>query len=321
MKINLDPNTYSYTKARFDIEYGGKPSGYTVNIGDSHSNNGHNGDGGDQSNDAEMMVLGTKMSVYPNDAGGSSPLLEKENIVTQGTTLSLEVSDNRLAWDNHSGEADQLDSPYLYALNGQPDSEGPVNYDIYAGFNRTIGTASRNGSGVTKVTITLSASPSPDDVEISKFQTAGSTVRLGEMFSYYIPIMNRFQSAVDLMVTDALSAFVDYVAGSLEIYEGGTQMAVNESVVMAGGNLNYSTSTVDYEEPLLIKFDVRVKDIVAMESIIYNQAFVTVSHAGIPILSKGSNIVQTRVVPEPATMFLIGSGLFVLVGLRRKLKK
>ncbi len=158
MKITLDPNTTGYTKARFDIEYGGAPAtgDFTVNIGDSQSNGGGGGDSGHQSNDAEMDIYGTTMRIYPNDAGGIPPLLERTNIVTGGTTLSLDVSDNRLVWDNHSGEAGQLDSEYLYALKGQPDSEGPVNHDIYAAFNRSIGSADRYGAGVTKVTITLS---------------------------------------------------------------------------------------------------------------------------------------------------------------------
>ena len=46
----------------------------------------------------------------------------------------------------------------LFALNGQPDSEGAVNYDIYIGLNRVIDALSypdRIGSGLSKVILTL----------------------------------------------------------------------------------------------------------------------------------------------------------------------
>jgi len=77
-------------------------------------------------------------------------MLNLYDIVSQGDTIPIEVSNYYLGWGG--GE---LRSQYLYALDGQPDSEGPVNYDIYAAFNRTIYSAGRDGSGVTEVILTL----------------------------------------------------------------------------------------------------------------------------------------------------------------------
>jgi Ca2+-binding RTX toxin-like protein len=78
------------------------------------------------------------------------------NFVTNGSRIELEVSNEKLAWDNKSGLQNSLTWPYLYALNGQPDDEGPVNSEIYAGFNRVIsGPFDRIGSGASKVTILL----------------------------------------------------------------------------------------------------------------------------------------------------------------------
>ncbi len=49
-----------------------------------------------------------------------------------------------------------IESSWLYALNGQPDTEGPVNNDIYASFNRVIADGSdRFGSGAAKVEVCL----------------------------------------------------------------------------------------------------------------------------------------------------------------------
>jgi hypothetical protein len=151
LKVNLDPNgPLGSTRAVFEVEYGEPPSGWTVNIGDSATNNGAGGDCATQSNDAELDIQGTTMRVF--------------GFVDSGSLVILEISNERLDWDNHSGEAGNLVSPYLYALNGQPDTEGPVNYDIYAAFNRVITfdgcpPEMRRGSGVTHVTVTLRSEP------------------------------------------------------------------------------------------------------------------------------------------------------------------
>lgn len=170
LKLNLDPANSPFQAATFDISYDADPWGMSVNIGDSISNNGYRGDASDQSNDAEMHIgvppstssspAFDDMLVYGNDNfTGTSPLIRAFDLVNGGSTLSLTVSDNQLQWDDNSGNSGSLNSPYLYALNGQSDSQGPVNYDIFAAFNRSIGTIGRPGSGVSQVTITLQESP------------------------------------------------------------------------------------------------------------------------------------------------------------------
>jgi hypothetical protein len=159
------------------------------------------------------------------------------------------------------------------------------------------------------------------DVTISKTQDVGGTVAPGDIFSYSITVQNQFETAVELMVSDALSAYVDYVAGSLEIYEGGTQMVVDEDLVFPDDELSYFTNTLDYLELLTISFKVKVEDLVELGSIITNQAFVSVFYPGenLPFLVKPSNIVQTEVIPEPSTLFFLSAGLFgILVFVRRR---
>ncbi|MEZ4717116.1 MAG: hypothetical protein R2851_13675 [Caldilineaceae bacterium] len=60
---------------------------------------------------------------------------------------------NRRRFGSLEGFGD-VESPYLFALDGQSDREGPVNFDIYAAFNRNI-TGDRLGVGVRNVTVTL----------------------------------------------------------------------------------------------------------------------------------------------------------------------
>jgi len=163
VKIDLSPSS-GYSKAMFKIFYGGQPEGWSVNIGDSSTNNGAAGDGGTQSNDAELDIrTGTDgvtwMNVFGNDYVSPSrkQLVRVQQIVEQGETLILRVENERLFWkypQNTPIAQGNLNSPHLYALEGQLDDEGTINYDIYAAFNRVI-TGSRHGSGVTEVRIVL----------------------------------------------------------------------------------------------------------------------------------------------------------------------
>jgi hypothetical protein len=175
LKLTLDPaNNPYYETVIFDVEYDGNPLGISVNIGDSATNNGHDGDAGTQSNDAEMQIgvspsafpmnhpEQNDLSIYGNDyhipQQNDYRLFSKPDLVSNGTKIALTVGNEYLGWDNGS-QTGHLSSPYLYALDGQPDDEGPVNYDIYAAFNRSI-SSSRPGSGVSKVTIYVST-PEP----------------------------------------------------------------------------------------------------------------------------------------------------------------
>ncbi len=158
LKINLnDPNLNNpYDKVEFEITYDQDPGGtFSVNIGDSATNNGYGGDAGTQSNDAELQIGATgAISVYGNDYSSSSKL-DINSFVSGPSTVNLTVEDEYLGWDNNNGVAGGLNLPFLYALDGQTDDEGSENYDIFAAFNRVISSNSRLGSGVSGVTVTL----------------------------------------------------------------------------------------------------------------------------------------------------------------------
>ena len=71
-------------------------------------------------------------------------------------TVALTVSNERVHYrSQHVPISGGIGSPWLYALDGQPDTEGPVNYDIFASFNRVIAGNYRSGSGVGEVKVCL----------------------------------------------------------------------------------------------------------------------------------------------------------------------
>lgn len=141
--------------ATFAALYNAVPAGFTVNIGDSSTNDGGGGDAGTQSNDAELMVQNQTLSIFGRDGTPTYPLRTVSNLgLTAGKVASFEVLDRKVCWN--VGTNTCLTSDWLYALNGQNDPEGPENYDIYAAFNQVITQrADRFGTGVSSVLVSL----------------------------------------------------------------------------------------------------------------------------------------------------------------------
>lgn len=157
IEIDLIPFPFGHKRVAFELHYSEFPAwGMTLNVGDSITNNGFGGDGASQSNDAELQVSGGQLQVYGNDGTPNDvrQMLKLDRFLTSGNVNLIEVSDQSLVWGTN-GEKGTLRSEHLFALNGQPDSEGPVNYKIYAGFNRSIAGSYRSGHGLELVVIFL----------------------------------------------------------------------------------------------------------------------------------------------------------------------
>jgi len=169
-KISFDPKLYTHNKAIFEVTYDKQPTGWTVDICDSKSCDGYGGDAGHTSNAAEVEILNTGFNAYrntlhghPDSTGESLRLFSKPVSISQGTTVSLEISNESLEW-NFPNEKGKLESDRLFTLNGQTPTYGTVDYDIYVAFNRVItGRPDRNGSGAASVHIKLVMSKTKRD--------------------------------------------------------------------------------------------------------------------------------------------------------------
>ena len=167
LRINLnDPKIGNpYNVVEFQVEYDAEPAGQVnLNIGDSRTNDSGGGDSGTQSNDAEINIgngegHGTDLYIFGKD-GTPTPgnLLEcVPGFVANGVVARFTIRNQHISWANNRGKCGSLSSPHLFALAGQPDSEGQVNYEIFAAFNRVIAGPRRFGSGVKRVTVILSS--------------------------------------------------------------------------------------------------------------------------------------------------------------------
>lgn len=113
------------------------------------------GDGAVQENDCEAQGYGLDFAVYGSDkhVNARQKLLQsKRNFIYDRITLV--VSDQTISWNNHRGESASLRDPSLFALAGQSDNQGDVNYDVYLGLNRVIDGDYRSGQGLCKVVAT-----------------------------------------------------------------------------------------------------------------------------------------------------------------------
>lgn len=201
VRIDLAPR-YEYRHVRFDIHYDSPPDGWTVNIGDSSSNDGYAGDSGTQDHDAELQIVNNAFTIYGSDytpaedtLDGTRQLLHIPDFLAESRDVVLQIGDGYIQWDNGTGEADTLEKPYLFALAGQVDPGGTRNYTLYAAFNRVVsGRSDRVGSGVTRVLITLATQPDITAPEPASAQ-ADPTAEPGKkgMTWGYISTINRFE--------------------------------------------------------------------------------------------------------------------------------
>ncbi len=157
VKVVLDPVVTEFTKARFELLYGDEIEEWTLNIGDSVSNNGHGGDSADQTRDSEVQIFGQDLAIFGDDTaptGDAKVLARSTGLAVPGAVVVLEVSNNQVSWHNDKGVDGAVKSEHVFSLAGQGDAEGQPNYDIYAGFNRVVA-GGRVGKGLKRVKIKL----------------------------------------------------------------------------------------------------------------------------------------------------------------------
>lgn len=143
------------------VQYEGDPEGWTVNVGDSSTNNGFGGDAGTApaGQNAEVQVLDEDLSVF---SAADNPA-EVEQLLIQH--LGLREGALQFVVENQSLSVGQpfsaLATPDLGRLFFLPD-EVPEdgNRTVYAGFNRVIApvggpNGNRNGCGARRALLVL----------------------------------------------------------------------------------------------------------------------------------------------------------------------
>lgn len=132
----------------------GQPSGWTVNFGDSPTNNGFGGDFGSTPRNAELQILNDVLTVYNAvDAPPVDPVASQHLALTD-SALNFVVENQRISW---SPPYSELNAPNLELLFAIPDATpGGDGRQVYLGLNRVIDDGTnRVGCGVRRVMVSF----------------------------------------------------------------------------------------------------------------------------------------------------------------------
>lgn len=147
----LDMTEWTSVTADMDFD---APTGWVLNLGNSPSNNGHGGDGGSTSNDSEMQLLDTTVSVFYSDRGGSGLARSIPDAVAENSATMV-VCDGYFEWNNN-GTTNRISDDHIFQIDGdEPDTEaGGVNdTSLWLGIERTVGSSARSGDGLASITL------------------------------------------------------------------------------------------------------------------------------------------------------------------------
>ncbi|MEE8522307.1 MAG: serine protease [Thermoanaerobaculia bacterium] len=189
--VTVTYSSGSYRVAKIDLSDGYQsldvlvdvcnPSSYVMHFADSPTCDGWGGDGATTVHNAESHVHGTAFYFWGVDVPSLSitdpAVLELGVLPASGCyQVQWSIQEDRLRFDDDGDTSDsaRIDltsfRSFEIAPYNEPDGEDPGGLDAdlwYAGLNRTVGSSSRTGSGVTKACFVLSQSTAPDPAIIS----------------------------------------------------------------------------------------------------------------------------------------------------------
>jgi hypothetical protein len=140
-----------FKQANIVVEYEGAPEGYTLNVGDSPTNDAYGGDSGSGAC-AELQVIGQTMRVWgkPYTPQPAYHVFATSNLVLQDGSLKVVVRDKFVSVGQPYFP---MQDPDLFQL---PDASSKDGSAIYAAFNSVVTQrADRVGKGLRRVMITL----------------------------------------------------------------------------------------------------------------------------------------------------------------------
>lgn len=137
------------------LEYDGQPEGWTVNIGDSATNDGFGGDAGSLPNgqNAEVQILDENLSLYSNALNPPLDRLAFQHLALTDGSVKFVVRNQFLSWGQPHSAFESLALEKLFVLPAAPAAG--ENRTLYVGLNRSIGNPGRNGCGARRAVFIL----------------------------------------------------------------------------------------------------------------------------------------------------------------------
>jgi len=137
------------------VEYDGQPEGWTVNLGDSQTNDGFAGDGGSlpTGQNAEVEVLDDLLRLWAAIPGPPGAILAQQQLALDDGALKFVIKDQFISWGQPHSEVHTIDNRLFFLPN---NPVAPANRTLYTAFNRVISpyngaNSNRNGCGASHV--------------------------------------------------------------------------------------------------------------------------------------------------------------------------
>ena len=149
-----DPSGAART-AHIVTEYDGTPAGWTVDIGDSATNNGYGGNDGGPEHAAEVQILNQTLSVYndPKIPGQVDNMLNQPLSLTNGS-LKFTVSNQTMTVGQPQTVLSTPVTQTLFWIPDPPALTDAERWSIHGAFNSVVnGDTGRQGCGVNNVAI------------------------------------------------------------------------------------------------------------------------------------------------------------------------
>jgi hypothetical protein len=153
LKINVPTGC---TQAIVQVEYDGLPAGWTVNLGDSPTNDGFGGDGGNADSEAELQILDERLDVYTAAlAPGVVDQIGHQDLSLTDSALKIVVKNNYVSWGQPFSFVQTPNQKKLFLVpdNGAAAADRRV---VYLGLNRVISNnPGRKGCGARRALVSF----------------------------------------------------------------------------------------------------------------------------------------------------------------------
>ncbi len=124
------------------LDYGPAPTGFTLNIGDSITNDGYGGNNGTGENEAELQINNDRLTLYSRSYGsGQTDRVADADLQLEAGGYKVCVSDQYASFGQPHSTASTPFGQAIYALPDPFDG----NMDVFIGLNRVV----HNLSGAT----------------------------------------------------------------------------------------------------------------------------------------------------------------------------
>lgn len=153
LKVNVPTGC---TQAIVQVEYDGLPAGWTFNLGDSPTNDGFGGDGGNADSEAELQIFNESLDVYTAALGpGVVDLIGHQDLAITDSTLKIVVKNHYVSWGQPFTflQTQNLKKLFLIPDAGAAAADRRV---VYVGLNRVVGNnPGRKGCGARRALVSF----------------------------------------------------------------------------------------------------------------------------------------------------------------------